>query len=115
MLNLAERQMEENCKFWGCESSPGKCSSIEIKILRKSGSTAVDFCFKKIKKDCQTLHILMFWNTSFKILSFEGILWICFLSILISLEGSASNKQINKKDVEFSFQDYWKCFSFAVI
>lgn len=42
--------MEEIYKFWGCESSPGKCSSVEIKILQKSRSTAVDFCFKNKKK-----------------------------------------------------------------
>lgn len=71
--------------------------------------------FQKTKKDCQTEHILIFLNTSFLILSFEVILSIHFLSILISLEISANNKQIHKRAMEFSFQDYLKCFSFAVI
>jgi len=51
--------MEEVYKFGECESSPGKCSSVEIKTLHKSRSTAVDF-FSKNQKYCQTEHILMF-------------------------------------------------------
>lgn len=42
--------MEEIYKFWGRESSPGKCSSVEIKILHKSRLTAVDFCVKEKKE-----------------------------------------------------------------
>lgn len=105
--------MEEIYKFWGRESSPGKCSSVEIKILHKSRLTAVDF--KKNKRDCQTECILMFRNTSFLVLSCEVIVSIHFLSALISLELSANNKQINKRAMEFSFQDYLKCFSFAAV
>lgn len=51
--------MEEIYKFWGCESSPGKCSSVEIKILYKAGQLQETFA-SKIKLDCQTEHILIF-------------------------------------------------------
>lgn len=44
----------------------------------QSRSTAVDFCFKKIKIDCQIEHVLIFLNTSFWILSFQVILWTSF-------------------------------------
>lgn len=48
--------MEEIYKFGGCEISPGKLSSVEIKILHKSRSTAADFYFKKIERLSDRAH-----------------------------------------------------------
>lgn len=106
--------MEEIYKFWECEGSPGKSNFVEIKILHKSKSTAVDFCFKKKKKTRKRKRkkavrqcILMLWNVFFlKFLALK--LFFQFMFIYSDLSRSKC-----KQKMEFHFQDYLKYFRFC--